>query len=323
MKFLVTIVLYNFVSYGLQLKLRQKHDVKMSNTDKLIIGLNKYSHDTSCCVIDAKSGKILFAQAKERITRKKHDGGGSAEIVRYALDYLDASIDDVALVVSNNHHFRVHPFEKRLPFAAAVKYVPNDYLDQYNLLHNAKHMELSHHLAHAYSVAGTSTLSDGLILCMDGMGESYRAMVEDMIEGGDSSTYMTDLRALKSLSETQLQQFIGIPRNLIPGAGYREAESAYLMSTDSDGVRRLSPVFKRWCRERSPPELYNHGFENMDSMGEYICVCVYHMYRVYPSLILVPYKRLLLLWLFSLYTVCIILDCAYYIYYKPYTLYTR
>lgn len=29
----------------------------------------------------------------------------------------------------------------------------------------------------------------------------------------------------------------------------------------------LTPVYKRWTRERSPPELYNHGFENMESLG--------------------------------------------------------
>lgn len=29
----------------------------------------------------------------------------------------------------------------------------------------------------------------------------------------------------------------------------------------------ITPVYKRWTRERSPPELYNHGFENMESLG--------------------------------------------------------
>lgn len=29
----------------------------------------------------------------------------------------------------------------------------------------------------------------------------------------------------------------------------------------------LTPIFKRWTLERSPPELHNHGFENMESMG--------------------------------------------------------
>ena len=42
-----------------------------------------------------------------------------------------------------------------------------------------------------------------------------------------------------------------------------EAESAYVFSGSS-----LTPVFKRWSREVSPPELYNHGFENMESMGK-------------------------------------------------------
>lgn len=33
------------------------------------------------------------------------------------------------------------------------------------------------------------------------------------------------------------------------------------------GPPTLTPIYKRWTRERSPPELFNHGFENMESMG--------------------------------------------------------
>lgn len=33
------------------------------------------------------------------------------------------------------------------------------------------------------------------------------------------------------------------------------------------GAPVITPIYKRWTRERSPPELYNHGFENMESMG--------------------------------------------------------
>jgi len=29
----------------------------------------------------------------------------------------------------------------------------------------------------------------------------------------------------------------------------------------------LRPVFKRFTAENTPPTLYNHGFENMDSVG--------------------------------------------------------
>ena len=32
-------------------------------------------------------------------------------------------------------------------------------------------------------------------------------------------------------------------------------------------TKTAKPVFKRFTEENSPPALYNHGFENMDSVG--------------------------------------------------------
>eukprot|EP01035_Chromulina_nebulosa_P027308 gene27308-35887_t len=76
-----------------------------------------------------------------------------------------------------------------------------------------------------------------------------------------SGDYMHDLRLLKAFGTSG---FVGKPTALAPGSGYREAESAYVFDRNSCV---LKPVFKRWSRERSPPELYNHGFENMESIG--------------------------------------------------------
>jgi len=75
-----------YMSYTDGMRLRMQYSVSsrlrlqpsMSVIDKdndLIIGLNKYSHDASCCIVNASSGKILFSQSKERVTGKKHDGG--------------------------------------------------------------------------------------------------------------------------------------------------------------------------------------------------------------------------------------------------------
>ena len=245
----------------------------MGLSAKLVVGLNKYSHDASVCIVDAESGEVLFALAKERITGRKHDGGATGELLRYGLRSIDASVSDVSLVVSNNHHHRVLPFEKRVPFAVAQNYVPADFDNALNLLPGAKHLELSHHLAHAWSVVGTSLMREGLVVVMDGMGEQYKAMAENMggldeVEAeaqaerqgqGQSDAYMHDLKLLREL---RLEKFVGVPTALLPGSSYREAESAYMF----DGAT-LTPVFKRWSRERSPPELYNHGFENMESLG--------------------------------------------------------
>ena len=86
----------------------------------LVVGLNKYSHDASICVADARTGEPLLVWAKERLTRRKHDGGDTAALVDAALDALGAAPADVALVVSNNHHHRVAPFEQALGGATAA-----------------------------------------------------------------------------------------------------------------------------------------------------------------------------------------------------------
>ena len=220
----------------------------MHSKGDLIVGLNKYSHDAAVCIIDSK-GEIVFAQAKERLSGKKHDGGSCASIVEYGLRSIGASVEDVRTVVSNNHHHRVLPFERRLPFSNAIKYTPQDYSSVYNLLPEAKHYELSHHLAHAWSVIGTSAFQRGLVLVMDGMGEQYSAMAEDMAGVEEhSGDYMHDLKLLKAYGG---EGFVGQPNSLFPGSAYREGETAYVF----DGFN-LRPVFKRWIRERSPSELY-------------------------------------------------------------------
>lgn len=255
---------------------KQRHCMFMStkpskNKRPLILGVNKYSHDTSCCFVDGNTGEILLAQAKERLTGSKHDGGGINSIVKVGLESLGASIDDITTVISNNHHYRVQPFEKRLPFSSKMRYTPNSYLHDHNLLPKSKHLELSHHLAHAWSGIAGAPFRKGLIVVMDGMGESYRAMIEDMLGvEPNSGDYMHDLKLLKAYGA---DGFIGQPLSLIPGSGYREAETAYIFDADK-GL--LKPVYKRWSRERSPSELYNHGFENMESLGMHlVSICFF------------------------------------------------
>ena len=51
----------------------------------LILGVNKYSHDTSICITDGDSGDILLTIAKERLTGRKHDGGSVTSLLDYGL----------------------------------------------------------------------------------------------------------------------------------------------------------------------------------------------------------------------------------------------
>ncbi|KAL7469084.1 hypothetical protein ACHAXS_009335 [Conticribra weissflogii] len=240
---------------------------------KLVLGINKYSHDTTLCAADASTGRVLFAMAKERLTRKKHDGGNVASLVELCLDQLELDLDSIVRVVMNNHHHRILPFierdvnhmewEEGLGINGGVE---DGYSDEYNVLLSVEDkLEMSHHLAHAYSAAAQCPFDEGMVVVMDGMGETYRTMRRAVDE--EDETYVSDL----TLSRKSGVDIRFVPQDIDDKArssyfDWREAESVYTFSKDG-GRLEITPVFKRFSEENTPPTLYNHGFENMDSVG--------------------------------------------------------
>ena len=135
--------------------------------------------------------------------------------------------------------------------AAQPGVYPPSALSPFNLL--PRQHELSHHLAHAWSVLAQCPFDDGLIVVMDGMGETLAAMAT----AGADDAYTHDLQLPAHASG-----FAQVPAAPAAHVQYREAESAYAFEG-----RQLTRVFKRWAAHRSPPELYNFGFENLESLG--------------------------------------------------------
>jgi len=243
--------------------LEEVSPLAVSADTKLIIGLNKYSHDTSICAADASTGIVLFALSKERLTRKKHDAGNVAVLVEKCLECLDLDLDAIQHVVVNNHHNRILPIEtNRQHMEWEEGLLINNgaeagYNDDLNLIPDASKQEISHHLAHAYSTATQSPFDKGMICILDGMGETYRAMKF----GKKDANYTSDFDLSDNI---QL-----IPSDLHEREtlyDWREAESVYTFEKTDNGIKFV-PVFKRFQQENSPPTLYNHGFENMDSLG--------------------------------------------------------
>ena len=242
----------------------------------LIIGLNQYAHDASIAIIDASTSNLLFAQSKERISRRKHDGGDVSNLVFHALSSLcddtsEESVQEVAkrvhMVVANNHHYPLEAFEKRFPFQISLNYIPESYASPWNLLGtnlpfvpshapNARKVELSHHLAHAYSAVFHAPFDDGLVVIMDGMG--------DALEYWDplSSVYYHEDQFVDK--EPYFKSVFS--RTRITNSTFREGESAYLFRK-TNGDIKFTRVFKRWIPETEPSELYNHSFEEMNSVG--------------------------------------------------------
>lgn len=130
-------------------------------------------------------------------------------------------------------------------------------LEEENLLPAVSTHELSHHLAHVWSAIAQAPFERGVVVVMDGIGETLAAMEKAHATGDEQ--YMHDLRLEAHPAFVQVPSAAELADSL---EGYREAESAYVF--EGRKVRRL---FKRWIPQRSPSELYNHGFENLESLG--------------------------------------------------------
>jgi carbamoyltransferase len=116
------------------------------------------SHDGSSCLL--KDGRICVAIEKERITRKKHDGGNDASTVQYCLDAEGIRLSDLSLIVQNAN-FGMFEFG-------------NDWFLGKRLVEDEiPVVTISHHLAHAYSAYGTSPFRDSAVLVIDGCGNGF------------------------------------------------------------------------------------------------------------------------------------------------------
>jgi hypothetical protein len=205
---------------------------------RLVLGINKYSHDASLCAADADTGAVLFASSKERHTRRKSDGGNVADLVELCLDELDADLDDVIRVVMNDHHHRVLPIEENAEkveweIGLGINYGGGHdgggYGDEYNLLASVSDkFELSHHLAHAYSVASQCPYGRGMIVIMDGMGETWRTMKGACVD--DDGTYVSDLTG--GCGDVQFVPHDVGERAMHGIHDWREAESVYTFVRD-------------------------------------------------------------------------------------------
>lgn len=121
------------------------------------------SHNGSAVLL--KDGKVCVAIEKERITRVKHDGGNDSDAIQYCLDAEGISLDDVTVVVQCENF----TLPKRDFFKGKRLFADTD---------QPKIIDISHHLAHAYSAVGTSPFSDSNVMVIDGCGSPLDQFIE-------------------------------------------------------------------------------------------------------------------------------------------------
>lgn len=116
------------------------------------------SHNGSAVLL--KDGVVCVGIEKERITRKKHDGGNDSAAVQYCLDAEGITLADVDLVVQTAN-FEI-PDRDRFHGKRLFADFPE-----------LPVITISHHLAHAYSAAGTCNFKECVVMVIDGCGSPY------------------------------------------------------------------------------------------------------------------------------------------------------
>jgi len=131
--------------------------VKHRSDSTYVLGTG-LSHDGSACLL--RDGEIVVAIEKERITRRKHDGGNDTDAIKYCLDAAGITIADVALVVQNANFGMM---TRGNDWWGGPRVIPSD----------ARVCTISHHAAHAYSAVGTCPFDETAVLIIDGCGNAF------------------------------------------------------------------------------------------------------------------------------------------------------
>ncbi|MEM9315273.1 MAG: carbamoyltransferase [Pseudomonadota bacterium] len=157
----------------------------------IILGISAFYHDSAAAVL--ADGHIVAAAQEERFTRRKHDARFPAHAVRYCLDEVGASLDDVDHVVFFEKPFM--KFERLLE--TYVQFAPRGFnsfrmamplwikeklfqkTELKRLLRELGRGETlrndllfsEHHLSHAASSFYPSPFEEAAVLTMDGVGE--------------------------------------------------------------------------------------------------------------------------------------------------------
>jgi carbamoyltransferase len=135
----------------------------MTNSPVYVLGTG-LSHDGSVCLL--ADGEVVLAIEKERLTRRKHDGGNDQIAMQYVLDRAGITLDDIAVVVQNENF-------------GMFREGNSQYNAQDRLLNDATRVvTISHHLAHAYSAFGASGFDQASVLVVDGCGNAYEDCID-------------------------------------------------------------------------------------------------------------------------------------------------
>jgi carbamoyltransferase len=149
-----------------------------------ILGISCYYHDSAACLL--KDGQIVAAAQEERFSRIKHDQDFPISAVRYCLNEVGITIDDVDYV--GFYDKPLIKFERILltylatfprSFPSFIKAIPLWLRKKLWIPHTIKKeleydgevLMIEHHMSHAASTFLVSPYEESAIVTIDGVGE--------------------------------------------------------------------------------------------------------------------------------------------------------
>jgi carbamoyltransferase len=163
----------------------------------IVLGISAYYHDSAAAIV--KDGEICAAAQEERFTRKKHDPAFPTNAVKYCLDEIGYSIEEVDAIVfydkpflkferllETYYHFvprGLLSFVTSIPIWVKEKlFLKNQLIKELKKIgkYNSKTTPLQfseHHLSHAASAFFASPFQEASILTIDGVGEWSTASI--------------------------------------------------------------------------------------------------------------------------------------------------
>lgn len=140
-----------------------------------------------------RDGEIAVAISKERITRKKNAYGFYGVCVDYCLEAAGITMDQIDLVVRTSYAASPSKLEAYLRYAGTDRKLSKEERP-IALGHpwygpaSEKVIDISHHLAHAYSAFAPSPFDDGAVMIVDGIGSQRSDVTEPDCENSNHQT---------------------------------------------------------------------------------------------------------------------------------------
>ena len=157
--------------------------------NRYVLGVNAYDHDTSACLL--RDGHVVAAINKERLTRHKNDSGFYEAPALYCCLAAGITLDDVDLIVRNSYLLPIAELEARFrsQWVANLIGARERRLALQSPLYGLsapRAVDVSHHVAHAYSAFACSPFERGAVMVVDGVGGYRVDMTEPLPDGCDA-----------------------------------------------------------------------------------------------------------------------------------------